>query len=572
MRTATSFWWISLLLAGSFAVNAATISGLAITNRAKLTDFIPLNASQGAGFATRTISVSNLANSIVTLDRNGGDQLKNWRAFKAQREAGSNATIVITTIGASYMQQNFFLGPLFNTAKQLYGDAGPGFLYPFAGSVNYHAATPIITGTWVGDDHFYLPYFATFTSSETNAAVSWTNQYFSTAVLYYFAKTNGGTFTVSTNGSVMRTISSVGAANGLSWTNLAVPIGTNTLTVTNLTGTNVLIGVDLKTGNPGVRAYRHEHSGHSAWEDRTNNLIGDTNVFQKVLTNENPGLVLMALGAGDLLTFGLDGVAGLFTNLSAVVGYVKAAVPFADVVLMSEPSMSNVYNAALVKNLEPIVRAVAMSNSCGYIDTFDGLLTLENPYFSYTNLHIDDLHYNAAGHRQILNLFSERLFGGTIEQALAAARPAWLYEVNWKAHFYGIDFHPLDENTLSPLGLRNSAYVETGTSPSIIVSVPSGQGWSNIVLTVDLEGYTGQTNATMSVQFAADSWLPASCAIVNYVDVTGLTNRIQKSVSGTNSFCYDSGPRELYIRFLDLTHGGAVTNRVYVSRIRLKSL
>jgi len=144
--------------------------------------------------------------------------------------------------------------------------------------------------------------------------------------------------------------------------------------------------------------------------------------------------------------------------------------------------------------------------------------------------------------------------------------------VTWLANSYSAGFNALTFAQASPLGVRNGSYAETATAPALVISVPSGLGFTNIVATFELEGYTGGTNFSMAIQFYTEVWTPTYTPTAGWLDVTGITNGYIKTVSATNSFASDSCPRNLYLGFGNISHAGNLTNRVYINRIHLRSL
>ena len=605
MKTATLFCSICLsLLLGSRAA-AQNFSLLPSTNVLKATDDLLVNVKLGAGYTTRRIAFSTLAsssnsytgsfvgngaaltnlpavtnttystnyNSVDTgfEEKSSWNAVKNWRAFQGLRGYGSNVQFAVSIISDSYASQDKWPSYFGNALRKIYGDAGLGFLQARWGSYNAQPRTPTLAGTWTGYDSFDEPLFSYIQTSAGNAAVTWNNVPMSTFSIVYLGYTNGGTINICTNGGVLATVNTVAASNRLMATNFTVPfMNYASLTVSNLTGTNTIFGADIRNTNAGVRIYNHGHSGAAALSWNTNAQFGDASLIARLMTNENPGLVIVALGANDAMRYGAGGLAGLATNLNGIVSKVRTAVPNSDLVLFSPTWISNDVNAVTFDQIQPVVRGVASSNLCGYLSLYDRLPTLTNNYFTYQSLHFDTYHYTDAGYRVYADEVSRYFLGADIRTAVAQTVPVWSYVANWKSIYHDSGLVETDHNYYWPEGgVRAPAYVTNGSSPPMVLMAPTGLGFSNLLVRFDLYGLAGATNMSMSIQCACEGYDTAGGVIGNtaWADITGLTNRQTKTAWITNSWGNDTAARSIYLRFLDAARSGNLTNSVGISRV-----
>lgn len=555
-------------------------STASVVNGSGIAAYFSTNSTGGSGgvdapTVAAIISTNNAGSS--TISSNSGNYfqdnaLRTFRTFAAARAANSNAQFTVTIFSDSYGAQYAWTTNVYRTMKQLYGDAGIGFIYARNGAYNEQMVGLSSPGNVTPNDDANRPLFSFVLLTNSTAALQWTGLNFKTANFYYMRTTNGGTFAIYTNGVLYATVSGNSATtNFMAVTNIIHPLQTTcSLSISNLTSTNYFLGAQLNTTNAGIRFFNHSHSSAASWSLATNNILGFTYALETVLSNELPNLIFVDMSRNDILNGGASGVAGLATNLYTIYTRAKSVQPLQEFLFVASPWMSNDLNAATSDQAGAVIRSFAISNNVGYLDLLSKLPTLTNSAFPYSSTHVDMYHPNYGLYQAYANEVTRFFTGMEWQHALRASRPVWSYEVNYKAHYFDTGFVPLDHNTLTPKSIRNGAYAESGASAIIIVSVPTGLGFQGLATTFDLEGAPGATNMFFRIQTAAGNY--ANEPSVN-TTFGGVTNLMWKSVTVTNYFDgADEGSRQLYIRFLRDDGGANLTNRLYVNRIRLNSI
>ena len=296
--------------------------------------------------------------------------LRETRQRLRLRSLGEGAQLVMAMIGDSYTHNAArYSGPSASTLKALYGDAGPGWIgFGFNGSlINGNILDPTMKPAYTG---IWASHYGTSISPDVCDAYSSTAgdqisvagipATCSAAKLYYVA--GAGQVQYRWNNGAWTPLD-LSAGSGLGIATLAgLPAGGGTFDVQAISGTVTLCGLELQKGTDGVRVHKLGATGSRAaqW------AAVDQAQWQVGLAALNPRLVTILHGTND--QGAARSAAQFATDLATIVQSVRAALPYADILLMPPAENQRTANAYPMTQYAAAMYEVAVANRCAFMD------------------------------------------------------------------------------------------------------------------------------------------------------------------------------------------------------------
>ena len=352
--------------------------------------------------------------SVIT----GRPFLRQWQYKLAAHQGPVTGTkTVFAYIGDSWVANNGIWNGLEVSLQSQFGNAGLGYVsfntFESIQSFNgIYFATRTTLGTWT-ERHKVAgalgPDLADATTTDTatpaNRAILATAE---TMVLYYAKQSGGGTFRYKIDAGSWTTIDTSNATTAVATVSIATgSYAPHTLTVEIVSASTTgitLLGVDCQTSKDGVRIHKLGAGGATAQSF----LDVDPVVWKASLTTLAPDVILITLGTNE----DLQNVppATLGSTLSTLIGLAQAAVPTADIVLVTPADNGQ---AGLTYTMDQYIaqeRAIAVTGNFGFVDTY----TAFGPYAAGNarGMYVNPTHPSVIGGRAIENLIESYLTQG----------------------------------------------------------------------------------------------------------------------------------------------------------------
>lgn len=339
----------------------------------------------------------------------------NWWAQLAQIErSATDEQAILAVIGDSWVRNTYITVPITEWLEYVYGDAGDGYV---GIGMSHGAPTTNVTyarvGTWIDRDNGASPVArgvdiadATSTDTSTPAKVTivGTNNAF---VIHYIKQPSGGSFRWRIDAGSWTTVATANATeiyatetiSGLSTASHTLEIEVSVAGSSGVT----LLGVDCQRTGNGVRVHRLGNGGATAAQY----IAADATLWQDGLIALAPTSVVLLLGTNDQAfnvapaTFG--------ASIDTIVGRISAALPLADVILLSPADNGLTGKTYMVTQFRDELKAAARRNNCVFIDTY-------TPIGSYANgnsrgLYENTSHLNEIGGQVVADAILRRLRG-----------------------------------------------------------------------------------------------------------------------------------------------------------------
>lgn len=299
--------------------------------------------------------------------------LRETRQRLRLRALGEAGQLVVASIGDSWTHNaGRWSGPTASTLMDNYGDAGggwsglawQGFTTLRNGNVRPVDYTTASTGSWTAT--YYTspsPDLGHITSSTAGDVATFTgpaSPVLSGAELCWIGtadgvaryRWNGGSWTsLNVQGSGLQHAALSGLPASGAWT----------LEVEVEAGTCSLAGVDFKSAADGVRWHKLGSTG-----SRGSQWAGvNATQWQSGLAALGPHLVTILLGTNDQAAYG---AANFRTHLDTLIGRVRAAVPAADVLLISPAENQRTDNAEPMSAYQEQTYRAAYEHKCGFLN------------------------------------------------------------------------------------------------------------------------------------------------------------------------------------------------------------
>jgi lysophospholipase L1-like esterase len=361
--------------------------------------------------ATDTLTAGGFVGPLANVAYVGQQYLHQWDYKRAQlfaKVASTQATVAL--IGDSWTMSDYIGNPLRQWLQFTGGNAGPGYI-----GIGYNNGAPTgqgvtyaRTGTWTDTVHTDAyagidASAATSTDTATPAQVSITataNKF----VIHYRQQANGGTFRWNIDGGAWTDVDTSNATTAYATTetgtlSTASHILLIQVTVPGTAGVT-MFGVDAQLTANGVRAHRLGGTGSQA----SQYAAMDATFWQAGLAALAPDVVVIMLGVNE---HGANATPAAYsTALGTMVTRVRAALPLADVLLMSPADVGTTTTYTMAEYRDAM-RTLAYSLDVAYLDGY----ALLGPYATANTrgLYESTTHINAVGGRVFAAAIFERM-------------------------------------------------------------------------------------------------------------------------------------------------------------------
>jgi len=321
-------------------------------------------------------------------------------------QADASTQFDIALIGDSYTQAAARWSYPFQKAMvSKYGDAGVGWvsLSAYGGSPTYSLqngsvrsdTNVAINGTWVPTYYGTLsPDLAQMQSTTAGDSFVVTFPAGQTSAKLYFIGSADGQITYKYGSSAAVSLGLTSGAGTLRVVALNAPaLGDNSITLTVVSGTVILCGLDIRNGNNGVRVHKLAATGSTAkqWSQVT------TASWNAALATIAPSLVVVMLGANDQgSSISASTFSGYMTTI--IINNIRTALGqlAVDILIVMQPENQRGLSV-LMSSYATIMLPIALANQCGYCDTqfvfgvnpADYAYGTARPWFASDSLHPD---------------------------------------------------------------------------------------------------------------------------------------------------------------------------------------
>jgi hypothetical protein len=402
----------------------------------------------GAAVCTPPLACAAGAFSIDTASFSSLVQAPSLRGYdlSVSRQLVRTGAMVVAWIGDSWSAG--WTQPLRARLVQQYGFGGDGY-YPlsnvgsgghwtlYAAAISTGGVGSLArTGTWVDSnlpgvgDSFNLTEAHSTDTTATATVVSRVT----TFVVHYKVQTGGGSFTWAVDGGGATTVDTSAGTPGTFVTVSTTPVtlGTHTVvirvTVAGAAGVN-FAGIDMQAGTTGVRVQETGVGGTTTTHWTTPNATA----WESDLSLLVPDVVFVSLGGINDKTLNVT-PATYLANLTTLRARIKAAVPNADVVFLSqaENAVSATYTIA---QYLPQERSVAVANSDGWVDNY--ALFGDNTTATSMGLWLDTLHPSLSGNLALQRRLSAFMGDDSASYGQFAIYPRFHHAYDYDSILFG---------------------------------------------------------------------------------------------------------------------------------------
>jgi lysophospholipase L1-like esterase len=305
--------------------------------------------------------------------------LRETRMRLRKRALAESTQLTVAMIGDSWTHlKTRYSGVVASTSQTAYGNAGSGWVgFGWGGggasdlwaSGNGNITTSEIsvaltTGWSTHYNSSVSPDLADIYTSTAAAKVTTTfagTGNVSVVNLFYIAG-GSGIVRYRWNAGAWTTLD-ISAGSGLLTSSLAsVPTSTWTLEIENVSGTTTICGIDVQKATDGVRLHKLGGTGSNAAQWAGVNAT----YWQNGLIALAPNLVTILLGTNDQ---GLGDSPAVFrANIQTMLTRIKAALPYADIMLIMPCENQRVANTYAMSAYATEIYELAAINKCAYLD------------------------------------------------------------------------------------------------------------------------------------------------------------------------------------------------------------
>lgn len=295
----------------------------------------------------------------------------------------STQQLKIAAIGDSWTHNyTRWTGPATSQLRGEYGDAGPGwtgFSHPsntglINGNVDPSQVGLSLSGTWTPSYASTVsPDLGSLSSSTAGDKITITGPANCSAVSLYVVGASSGAVRYRWNGGSWNALSVAGS--GLLISSLAsVPASAWTLEIEVVSGTPNLCGLDIRKTTAGVVLHKLGSTGSrsSQW------AAVDATGWQTGIAGLDPRLVIIMHGTNDQPVYT---AATYKTHMAAIIDRVRAAVPYADILLVA-PCENQRGEANLMSSYALAAYELAGQYSCAFLDLQPAFGLLPGDYAS----------------------------------------------------------------------------------------------------------------------------------------------------------------------------------------------
>lgn len=326
--------------------------------------------------------------------------MRDWDGSIAKIQQSAGEVCVIAFVGDSWVNEGTMYRGVRDYFQGLYGDAGVGFLS--LGTPNEISGLSITTvGTWTTSDESSGSRGVDISHVESSDTATPAKKSFTYAaqefVIHYLASSSLGSFRYRVDGGGWTTVNcNNGGAEALGTETISSLADSNhTLEIEIVSGSIKITGVDIrKTPSDGVRVHALGNGGL----DTAEIVAVDATIWQDGLAALVPNVVIVFIGTND---HNGDMVPATFqSNLTTIISRIRAAVPLADVLLIS-PADNDLSATYELSEYDGGMRTVAIAQSVGHIS---GLKIIDD--YSDGNsrgLYLNTSHLNSYGYTVLVN-------------------------------------------------------------------------------------------------------------------------------------------------------------------------
>jgi lysophospholipase L1-like esterase len=278
-----------------------------------------------------------------------------------------------------------------------------------AGGSNYLTAYPVIA-SYPRDPSAALTFDARFGLGRRSAQLATgTPLVFTvsatTAKIAYWQAPGTGSFSYSVNGGAPVTVSTSGTqTDGVLRSITGLSGASDTITINFVSGYVLIEGLYVYNGDE-TRGVRVWESGHAGWKASDFNAApagGTATDWMANITNIQPSLVVIALGANDAIS---ETSASFKTQLTTLITNVRAAVTTPpSIVLIAGAERNNTLMEPWV-NYTAAMKSIAAGDSA--IDVLDLAAVLPPVKTAPAGWYADSVHPTNRGHAEIANALTE---------------------------------------------------------------------------------------------------------------------------------------------------------------------
>jgi lysophospholipase L1-like esterase len=269
-----------------------------------------------------------------------------------------------------------------------------------AGGANYLTAYPVIA-SYPRDPSASLTFDARFGLGRRSAQLaSGTPLVFNvsatSAKIAYWQAPGAGSFSYSINGAAAVTVNASGTqADGVLRSITGLSGTSDTITINLVSGYVLIEGLYVYNGDEtrGVRVWESGHAGWKASDFNATPAGGTATDWMANITNIQPSLVVIALGANDAIS---ESAASFKTQLTTLIANVRAAVTTPpSIVLVAGAERNNTFVEPWV-NYTAAMKSIAASDTA--IDVLDLSAVLPKVSTAPAGWYADSVHPTNRGH------------------------------------------------------------------------------------------------------------------------------------------------------------------------------